>query len=312
MERLIDKFAEKVLKTTESFMVESGNCDTDKRYHFFIQCNVGKARYVYGEHSYRDEKFHTDLDLNPKLVAIVADDKIYIVDEFELDIYRGETELPENIFKLIDIVIKENEYVKSVIFADFYKSLKENDITGEELLKECKDEARRILFVKNPVVNESTIESMFNQQDIANSLCGVINLELEAVKRLESKKENWIYKKSYNKKVKELVENRSVVKDYEVKIAEGIRSVDAKTVSVEFELNGRKEFAKMNPHRVIRCMMDNDYFSAYDFETTKRGYELIRKLDAATWRGNNNGKEVLTCRNITKITYKKKELYIRK
>lgn len=65
-----------VLNTTESFMIETGKSDTDKRYHFFIQCNVGKARYAYGEYSYRDKNFHTDLGLKPELIAIVSDGKI--------------------------------------------------------------------------------------------------------------------------------------------------------------------------------------------------------------------------------------------
>lgn len=310
MERLIDKFVENVLNTTESFMIEVGNCDTNKRYHFFIQCNVGKARYVYGEYSY-NKNFYTNLKLKPKLIAIIADGKVYIVDEYIFDIWRNreDTELPENTYILTDVIAKENEYVESVIFADFYKSLEENDITNENLLKKCTDEARRALFSKEPVINESAIEPMFNEQDIADSLCGVINLESEAVKRLVSKQEKWIYKKSFNKKVKELMENHSVAENYEMKIAEGIKSVDAKAITVEFELNGKKESAKMSPDTIIRHMESNDYFSEYDFEITKRGDELIKKLDAATWRGN--GKEVLTCKNIIKIIYGKKELYVK-
>ena len=108
------------------------------------------------------------------------------------------------------------------------------------------------------------------------------------------------------------MENNSVAEDYEMEIAEGIRSVDAKVVTVEFELNGKKESAKMNPDTIIRYMQSNNYFSGYNFVITKRGDELIEKLDAATWRGNSNGKELLTCKHITKITYGKKELYVRK
>lgn len=314
MERLIDKFTEKALNTTESFMLETKEYN-DTKYHFFMQCNVGKARYIYGEYAYRDENFHTNLSLRPELVAIVSDGKIYIVDEFKLDVRRNgneDIELPENTFRIVESMVKENEYVESVIFADFYKSLEANPITDEELLKKCTDEARRFLFAKEPAMNETTIKPMFSEQDIADSLCGVINLEAEAVKRLVADQENWIYKKSYNKKVKELMENNSVAEDYEMEIAEGIRSVDAKVVTVEFELNGKKESAKMNPDTIIRYMQSNNYFSGYNFVITKRGDELIEKLDAATWRGNSNGKELLTCKHITKITYGKKELYVRK
>lgn len=309
MKRLINKFAEKILNTTKSFMIETKEYNMTG-YNFFMQCNVGEARYVYKEHSHK-ENFHTDLSLTPELVAIISDGKIYIVDEYGLGVWGEDTELPENTFRITDIIVKKNEYVESVIFADFYKSLEENPITDEDLLEKCTDEARRILFAKEPIVNE-TIKPMFSEQDIADSLCGVINLEAEAVKRLVADQENWIYKKSYNKKVKELMENHSVAEDYEMEIAEGIRSVDAKTVTVEFELNGKKESGKMNPDTIIRHMQNNDYFSGYDFEIAKRGDELIKKLDAAALILNSNGKEVLTCNHITKITYGKKELYVRK
>ena len=86
-------------------------------------------------------------------------------------------------------------------------------------------------------------------------------------------------------------------------------SVDAKTITVEFSLNGKSDSEKINPDKLIRKLIEKDYFSGYDFEVSKRGDALIEKLGAATWRSDKDGKEVLTCKNITKITYGKKILY---
>lgn len=108
--------------------------------------------------------------------------------------------------------------------------------------------------------------------------------------------------------IREDVDNSEVALLWERKIADGIGGVEAKTVTVEFELNGRKTSAKINPETIIRKMIDNDYFSGYDFEVVKRGDELIKKLGAKEWGETEN---VLRCRNITKITYGRKELYVR-
>lgn len=313
MERLIDKFVEKVLNTTESFMLESGNCDTDKKYYFFIQCNVGKAKYIYGEYSYIGKNFHTDLSLKPELVAIVSDEKVYIVDDYQLEVWQYENlELPKNTYHITDIVIEKNKYAESVIFANFYESLETHPILDAHDLKACINEARKVLFSKTPVLNMVTIQPMFNTQDIADFLCGIINLEDEAMKRLLKYKDRGVHEKSCREKVKELMENHSVAEDYEMEIAKGIRSVDAKTVTVEFELNGKRASAKINPEKIIQCMQNNDYFDGYDFASVKCGDELIKKLDAATCIWNSDGKKVLTCDDITKITYGKKELYVRK
>lgn len=45
----------------------------------------------------------------------------------------------------------------------------------------------------------------------------------------------------------------------------------------------------------------------YNFEIVKRGDELIKKLGVKEWGGTEN---VLRCRNITKIIYGRKELYV--
>lgn len=312
MDRLIDKFVERVLTTTESFIVEVGEGD-NKKYYFFIQANVGKARYIYCEYSYREQNFYTKIDLKPELVAIISNRKIYIVDDFKLDIYRWrdseEIVLPKNTYIFNDVIEKENNYVETVVFPDFYNTLKEEEITDKNMLTSCEKMARSLLLTNHTTAKEISIEPMFTEKDIVNSLCGFVNLKTESITRLKEKEDKWINKKSFSKKVKELMKNHTGVESYELKIAEGVRSVEAKTITVEFSLNGKSDSEKINPDKLIRKLIEKDYFSGYDFEVSKRGDALIEKLGAATWRSDKDGKEVLTCKNITKITYGKKILY---
>ncbi|MFG6378293.1 MAG: hypothetical protein K1W19_08270 [Lachnospiraceae bacterium] len=157
-------------------------------------------------------------------------------------------------------------------------------------------------------IDKVELAPIFNKQDIADIICGSVDFQEETERRLNSDREEWVREKSINKKIREYVDNFEVAPIWEQKIADGIASIEAKTVTVEFELNGRKASAKIDPEIIIRKMVNNDYFMEYDFEIVKRGDELIKKLKVKEWGETEN---VLRCRNITKITYGRKELYVR-
>lgn len=315
--RLIEKFAEEVFKNNGSFTIKMSRDnkeDGNKTYHF-LQDEVGKARYVYGFSNYWNEDFYAQLDAKPKIIAIVSDENIYVLDVFFLDIYvygNDKVTLPNNVFILEEYTAEQNENISNTIFHEFYNKLgtDENSITDSE--KELKEKARSYIFSKSADLPNVELKPLLNVQDIAHILCGFTDFEKEVKERLNKDKEQWIRKKSTDKKIKSLMENSETAACYEIEIADGIRSVEAKTVTVEFELNGKVVSAKINPDIIIRKMVQNDYFSGYDFEIAKRGDELIKGLGASTWRSGNNGNELLTCKNISKITYGKKELYVRK
>ncbi len=308
---LIDKFADEILKNKSSFeIIVDKNNKMEQAYHF-IQDKIGKATYVYGMSSYGDDNFYTKLDNKPKIVAIVSERKVYIIDTFFFGIYTyGNNKIifPDNVAVFDDYVKECNDYVCNVIFPKFYEKLNidENSVVGLE--ETCKQKARAAVLYKNNYFDKVTINSIFNRQDIADIICGSMDFEEETERRLNSGRKEWVKEKSINKKIREDVDNSEVALLWERKIADGIGGVEAKTVSVEFELNGRKASAKINPETIIRKMIDNDYFSGYDFEVVKRGDELIKKLGAKEWGETEN---VLRCRNITKITYGRKELYVR-
>lgn len=311
--RLINKFAEEIFKNEGSFTItmQSKNDNISKIYHF-IQDKVGKARYVYGCYNYYDDNFYSQLDTKPKLVAIISEGKIYVVDIFFFDIYsygNDKVILPDNAILLNEYVAKQNEYVSNIVFPDFYTKLETDESTIKEFDKSCKQKARSFLFSKNATLPDIEIKPMFNEQDMANVLCGFMDFDKEINERLNKDKEQWIVKKSMDWKIRALMNNPEAAASWEIEIADGIRSVEAKTVTIEFELNGKVASEKINPDTIIRKMINNDYFGKRDFEITKRGEELIKELGAGTWRSDENA---LRCKHITKITYGKKELYVRK
>lgn len=309
--RLIDKFAVEVLKNKSSFGITmpDENNKMEKTYHF-IQDKAGKAAYVYGMSDYWDANFYTKLDNNPKVVAIVSEEKVYIIDTFFFGIYtygNNKIVFPDNIAIFDDYVKECNDYVCNVMFPEFYEKLDIDENSAADLEETCKRKARAAVLYRDNKFDEVKINSIFSKQDIADIICGSVDFKDETERRLNSGRKKWIREKSINKKIREYVDNSKVALLWEQKISDGIGSVEAKTVTVEFKLNGIKASAKINPETIIRKMVNNDCFGRYDFEVVKRGRELIKKLGAKEWGETEN---VLRCRNITKITYGRKELYV--
>lgn len=308
---LIDIFAEKALSIDGSFDITIKEGKRDITNYHFLQGNVGKAKYVYGAKTWNNENFAANMDLKPALVAIIAEDIIYVVDDFFLQTYNygGQKEniLPSCVKNFYDYAKEQNTYASEVVFAKFYEDLDAMEIADEDTMDDCKDTARTFLLSKNPVTpyEEAVPENMLKENDVAKILCGLIDAESEVLRRLEDKKESWIKLKSKTQKIISLIKEGCVVEDWELKIIEGLRGVDAKTVTVEFEFNGIKDSGKMTPEIIIRTLREKSYFSGYNFETTKRGDEIIANLGAGHWWGDNP----LRCNHIVRITYGKKVLY---
>lgn len=310
---LIEKFVREILNNKGSFTIEipHKNEDRNRTYHF-LQDEVGKARYVYGISNYWDANFYAKLDIKPKIIAIVVEGKIYVVDIFFLEIYsygNDKVVLPDNVLILNDYTAKQDEYISNILFPNFYAKLETDENSIQESDKSLREKARSFMFSKNADLPDVELKPMFNDQDVANMLCGFMDFNKEVSERFNEDKERWIEKKSTDEKIKALMGNPEIADSWEIEIANGIRSVEAKTVTVEFELNGKVASIKINPETIIRKMINNDYFSGYDFEIAKRGDKLIDELGAGKWRNDENA---LRCKHITKIVYGKKELYVRK
>lgn len=303
MKTLIEEFVEKALATKEPFSIQPKEDDT---FHF-LQDKVGNARYIYEMDSYGNgEKCFAALDLKPELVAIISEGKVYIVDHLLFGLTANQNDkLPENTEFFLDFKKQVNNHIKEDIFKPFYKELEEI-----EPIYEDKYAARKALLTLNPVTLDSEVDcgSMFDDYEIAQVLCGFIDTDKEAKKCLDEKRDSWVNKKATITKQKKLTEEKSGIEDWELDMVEKLRSVkEANAVTVELELNGKTASGKIEPGQLVWKLRNKDCFSCFDFVTRNHGKEVLNALGIQNIYIN-----VLTCKNITKITYRKKEIYVRK
>jgi len=306
---LLEEFVRRVLNEDGSFVLEKESGRKDTEYRQFLQCTVGKGKYIYGFRGWCAD-FNTELTKQPELVAIVADGTVYTIADYFFDIWnawrnKGEG-LTEN-HAFFGAKKKEiNEYVRTVVFKDFYDKLNIDTALAQITVKECRSEVRNIMLSK--AFTEVGISDMFDEQDVAKILCGLMDLEDEAVQRFEKNRDEWISHKAKSAKIKELIESSAVVKDWELRLAEGLRSVNARAVTVEFEYNDNKALGKIEPARITRILIEEDNFDNWDFVTRPQGEQIFKTLGASSY---GNGGNALKCEHISRITYGKKDLYVR-
>lgn len=281
-----------------------------------VKVPIGQAEYIYAMREYLDVKqLVTDIYKKMEMVAIVKNRKIYMIKPY--NIMNGlKEEYPENVFYINDDYMdKIYLHIKNEVFDKLYDELPTTTLTESEE-KGCKNEARHII-VYNKDINEYIANKQRNNierisvQKFVDSLCGVLDLEYDAQKDFESKRDVWVKLKSSMERIRELVtvKTNTILEDYERELIEGLHSVNAKTVHVEFLYNGKSAIGKVERDEILRILSENDYFSSYNFITNKSGEDIINKLGAGEWRGDK--KELLTCEHIIKLTYGKKILYQR-
>lgn len=309
--RLIDGFVNKVLSCDNSFILIDDDESGASRHIQFVQCVVGEAKYIYGFYGFNPE-FNIRLEQKFDLIAIVANEKVYIVNEFLLNVWKKEDKrnLPLSCKFFNREIIRTNDYVKNVVFKKFYDRLEVSDVVNEDLLKHCEKEARIHVLTNGKVVKDFSVSPLFGEEGVAKILCGIIDLEEVAMQHFERERNSWINKKVTYEKINELINKPDIVKDWEFRLSGRLREVDAKSVTVEFEMNGRIETSKLKPKQIVNKLISDDYFSYYDFPTKNQGSQLLDNLGAG--RSLFDDGEVLKVKHITKITYGKKLLYSKK
>lgn len=103
MKEFIDKFAEKVMTTKESFDVKRDNGKAVT----FVQRQCGDARYIY---CFLGAKYY-QVDEKPDFCAVVKDDQIYIIEEQIF--FRNDTVKmwPDNVMHIDEYVNELNRKI---------------------------------------------------------------------------------------------------------------------------------------------------------------------------------------------------------
>jgi hypothetical protein len=300
---IIEQFAENVLNKDKSFVLEN-----DKGYMYaFMQVKVGKAKYIYVLPPTCDETFFCDMTRKAELAAIVSKNIIYIVNEFIFGEHMEfkNTKLPWNVRAFNEAYNEAQDYVNHTYVQDYYNKLKTSGVDISYPLKQIREEARKaVLFPDNKTDNK--IKCNISEYEYAQELCGYVNLKSLVLIKMDNNKEYYTYLKASEEIRNEFINNPETVKEYEKEIVNGLNSEsNAKMVTVEFEYNGKRASGKITPEKVIKYMLDESGFSMWSFETRVQGDRLLNELGVSVTQG-------LKCEHITRITYGRKELYVRK
>lgn len=302
---LIERFVENVLNHDNSFEIEY-----EKTYYFFIQGYVGKAKYVYCQYGFR-KNFQTSMDERMELVAIVSNETVFVINKFRLGVWRCENNLPANVVLFDDYIKEINDFVEKTVFPEFCKTLSAENISVD--IDRCKELAREYALL-NREYRTLKFSNVYNGTHAASILCGFADIRDCAMDMYESHRETWEQRKASEDAVRGLLYNYSikcdpsVAKQWEIKMATALRSIDAKTVTVEFTLNDRVANDKINTDTLIRTLFNYGYFSDFDFTNRKSGKKTLSELGATGWGSDKNA---LHCEDIRKITYGRKTIYER-
>lgn len=301
-EKYLKELIERLLTSDVGFVMKE-----DDKNRYYTQVLFGKVKLIYAEYEF----YSCPKQL--QLAAIVTEGKVYIMSEYDLAPSFNGISLPENVISFYEYSRKLNEKIFNEVIKKLYMELPIVPLDYEKE-KDCEERARCCLINGEKVNNrdDDVLRKMyrpFKFPDIFMALSGYVNLEEEAKKRFCSKEESYLEIKSFNNKLREIIENNpdKVTEKWERELAKALTDTMAKKVNVEFRYHGKTASEKMTPQSILNILCRQDYFSDYNFVTSRNGDNIIKTLEAGRYKSDKS--EVLTCEHINKITYGKKVLY---
>ena len=315
---MLNEFVKKIRKTENSFLLSVGR-DTC----MFAQVKLGNARHVYGVQVAYGTKEPVEIlaagaEHKLKLIAIVTDDTVCIVDPFifNLRIFDKGYQLPDGVRYFNEV---KNE-INASVGGDFFQAFIDGLPTVEEnipeyILENLQKGAREEILYGKPsehrAGNPPKYKPVFNDNDIGAILSGLIDPKEEALRRWSVRAEDFSNAKTCNTIRTKMWFEPDIVTPCELEISKALHTVDAQTVNVEFTIGEKTATGKMHPDTIIRCMLESGNISSYNFVTNKGGERVLMELGAAGahWEAKRNDIPLLTVECISKITYGKKVLY---
>ena len=272
----IDEFIEKVLGTDKPFNLYQGNV-----MYRFLQDKVGKARYIYCASGI--DNFYVRTNNNYKVVAIVKDNVVYIIDRIICGLYDYDSiQFPGNIMLLSDYVKQFNQDFFNIDFPKWYDKLQPQKVND---LDEYIQDARLAILYNGGLKNPS-VEDAFDIDNVASIIAEFTTILDVEQEYFVNNKQKYIYFKTKNNAMQELIDTYKAAKPWEIDMAEALRTIDiklVKTVQVEFNYNGKINTIRIEPYDLLRM--------------------LVHKLSIKH--------SSCTCENITRIKYRRKVLYER-
>lgn len=296
-------------------------CNSDKtnttisgcgRIIHLVKDNVGKATFIYGEYGF-DNEFYVRLDNKIKTVAIAVDNMVYVIDTYmfsEWEINKAEATLPEGVMWFRNYHKELNDKLSDEFFPQYYENLiptKTNQWDENTLYGFARTD---LLGGKNPNRGKIEKSSLLSEDDVAKILAGFVSEQSAFMNGINKNAETYDSRKSRDIATKKYIEEHKIVEDYELKLAETMRNIEAKTVIVWFEKNEKQASAKITPDSIQRVLIDRfDYYSSYNFVNGAEAKKMFSTLGAVTFGRDNDNK--LYSKDIIKIMYRGKAIYQR-
>lgn len=305
---LIEQFASKVRTETGSFVLNDNN-----KFYYFIQGKAGEARYVYGCYGFEKDFYITSRN-DLALIAVIKDDCIYILQRYFFDLFSDSNwkmlKDTLKIFDFYDLCQEINKDIAANVFPALFEQLPIEEITDDKKMEELKQTARSILLLGKPIKN-AECNIALDTYSVMSILCGLATVQDIVEKLFLENDKYYRWQKTSNYIIQELLQSSDIATDWEKQLSESLLAVDAKTVTVYFTVNGRTDYGKMEPQKILKRLVERNHFYDYDFCVTMRGASVIKNVGATTNRFNEDNCPVLTCEHITKIVYGRKVLYER-
>ena len=320
-----------------SFTVDSPRSNLCKYQYCFMQEKIGKGRLFYMQQRRLYPKdFNGNARLDPlgayRLAFVIFEDSIcYMMHagEFEFTIRHpsDDDKLPENVRFFQNELEKQVKYAIFHWLPAFLKEIPSNPPQEEPEgsgMKEVMNAAREILFsgktefdlckqaydfyeqVTEGRLPSYAIRTVLSDRDFLESICGIVDLKETVFHNLTEEKTFWANNKGFAEAVNELIQSGKAAEVWELRLAEAIRSVNAKTLMVTFAFQGNTGVERMCSNTILSSLTDRRYLHASDFNANGEQFIACLNPDAKTTHQLNN---YLTCQNIKTITYKGKVIY---
>ena len=324
----IEKFRDVVQNSDDNFEMR-----VDDHKIVFVQLKVGTGKYIYSMSTYCSENSENqnmkEVGINNELslFAIVTEDKaVYLFEIYPLSYWIEAKDLPDQVayFNKYKDSVKYDEAAK--IFERLYSEIEIGESEKQSEIVKCEDECREI--ARNTLLNGNSYDvwlfaylkdcfdrvATLQAQNYANFLCGLESVITHITRDVCN---NFSYCKSAKiiaNRVKEIMEKEInlVVEDWEIEMVDALNVIKgvAKIVNVTFQYDEKEYTEKVALENLFRILKQKDNFDCWDFPTRDKGEQLLATLGAPKWI-NKDGKELLQCKHISKITYGKRVVFQR-
>ena len=305
---ILKEFLKEIKKGKSNFLLSN-----EQEAYVFTTVAVGECKVVYGSREFGpiSNIAAPYVKLSP-VAYINKEGSVLIVDKLSVFRLLGNEELPDGVVFSKDAFNAEKARLKREVFQPFMDKLGAAAVLTEQEIGMAHKEARRQLL--DPIKDTDDDDDgddlyLPSYYDFVSSLFGEVDLRQYVLDRLEKYRDYFEKRKAVQAEIDSFKNSPEVATENELGIAKALESVpEAKTLLVEFEMNGVTDEARVETYVLANILVSRDYFSEYNFTSTKRGRELLDKLGAY---GSLRGKRPLLCEDITKISYKGNLLYER-